>query len=49
MQYNKNGLNTSVSKKEIINLIKENVVDGIDETTPYNKSKFNILVWEPYE
>ena len=49
MQYNKNGLNISVSKKEIINLIKENVVDGIDETTPYNKSKFNILVWEPYE
>lgn len=49
MQYNKNGLNTSASKLEIIKLIKEHVVDGIEETTPYNKNKFNLLVWEPYE
>ena len=49
IQYNKNGLNSSASKIKIINYIKENVVDGIDETTPYNKSKFNLLVWEPYD
>ncbi|MBQ8472560.1 MAG: DUF3800 domain-containing protein [Bacilli bacterium] len=49
MQYNKNGLNTSASKLEIVNFINEHVVDGIEETTPYNKSKFNLLVWEPYE
>lgn len=49
LQYNKNGLNTSHSKMEIVRLIKDHVVDGIDETTPYNKNKFNILVWEPYE
>lgn len=49
MQYNKNGLKTSASKLEIIKLINEYVVDGIEETTPYNKNKFNILVWEPYE
>lgn len=49
MQYNKNGLNSSASKIEIIKTIKDNVIDGIDDTTPYNKSKFNIIVWEPYE
>ena len=49
MQYNKNRLNTSASKLEIVDLIKEHVVDGIEETTPYNKNKFNLLVWEPYE
>ena len=49
MQYNKNGLCSSDSKMKIVNYIKENVIDGIEETTPYNKNKFNILVWEPYE
>lgn len=49
MQYNKNDLNTSTAKVSIVNYIKGNVIDGIDDTTPCNKTKFNILVWEPYE
>jgi len=49
MQYNKNELQTSNSKLKVINYIKKNVIDGIDETTTYNKNKFNILVWEPHE
>lgn len=46
LQYNKNGLDTSDAKMKIVNFIKDNVIEGIDETTPYNKNKFNILVWE---
>lgn len=49
MQYNKNGLNTSSSKLKVVNYIKENVIDGIEDTTPYNKNKFNLLVWKPYD
>ena len=49
LQYNKNGLTTSSAKLKLIGLIKDNVSFGIDKTTPYNKNKFNVLVWEPYE
>ena len=49
LQYNKNGLNTSDAKVEIVKLISDNVIEGLDETTPYNKKKFNILLWEPYD
>ncbi len=49
MQYNKNGLNTSTPKLKVIDLIKDNVIDGIDDTTAFSKTKFNVMVWEPYE
>ncbi|MDD2391972.1 MAG: DUF3800 domain-containing protein [Bacilli bacterium] len=49
LQYHKNGADGSKAKLQIVDFIKNNVIDGIDETTPYNKNKFNILVWIPNE